>query len=214
MSPAPSPSPTHHNHHTHHYHSRASTAPLRGQHMPPPPASGQNNALTPNPKSRPLSGSMSNLSLANSRKWNSTSDFRDQSPGPNSPMARYGLMSTKGWYTQISIRVSDDSKPDPCRACDHLLVRNKTWQTELCSDMGEFDLKLFFLEMRTGLRGMISHLLHFIQKWWIKLRGVEVNAHRWRQVDLDDDHVLPNWNLSHWLEAHFFSSFSLMTVRP
>ena len=99
MSPAPSPSPTHHNlsshhhHHTpHHYTSRASTAPIRGSaahgHHGPHPSTPNNSNLTATPKNRPLSGSMSNLSLSGSRKWNSTSDFRDQSPGPNSAMAR------------------------------------------------------------------------------------------------------------------------------
>ncbi len=102
MSPAPSPSPTHHPHgarqphHPHRPHGRASTAPLRtpptalrdGIVMPPPPSTHQQ---TPNgTPQRPtgLSGSMSNLSLSGSRKWNSTSDFRDQSPGPGA-MARF-----------------------------------------------------------------------------------------------------------------------------
>ncbi len=95
MSPAPSsPSPTHaqlmrhggsghHPHHHHHPHSRSSTAPIRGatagtpsrgQAMPPPPPPG-----TPSGK---MSGSMTNLSLSGSKRWNSTSDFREQSPGP------------------------------------------------------------------------------------------------------------------------------------
>ena len=41
---------------------------------------------------RPLSGSLSNLNLSTSRKWNSTSDFRDQSPLLN---IRYVIMSNK-----------------------------------------------------------------------------------------------------------------------
>lgn len=79
MSPAPSPSPTHHQAH------RSSTAPLRtplhGQMMGPP--------VTPQQPQRPLSGSMSNLSLSGSKKWGSNHDFRDQSPGPNTPITRY-----------------------------------------------------------------------------------------------------------------------------
>ena len=50
------------------------TAAIHNAAPPPPPPSS-----TPQ---RPLSGSMSNLSLSASKKWNSTSDFRDQSPGP------------------------------------------------------------------------------------------------------------------------------------
>ncbi|TRY72265.1 hypothetical protein TCAL_17123 [Tigriopus californicus] len=82
MSPAPSPSPTH-RHHAH----RSSTAPLRtplhGQMMGPPVTPQQSQ-----PPHRPLSGSMSNLSLSGSKKWGSNHDFRDQSPGPNTPIAR------------------------------------------------------------------------------------------------------------------------------
>eukprot|EP00095_Tigriopus_kingsejongensis_P006547 maker-scaffold515_size150689-snap-gene-0.37 protein:Tk06547 transcript:maker-scaffold515_size150689-snap-gene-0.37-mRNA-1 annotation:"hypha-specific g1 cyclin-related protein 1-like" len=74
MSPAPSPSPTHH------HANRSSTAtlrtPLHGQMMGPPTT----------PQQRQLSGSMSNLSLAGSKKWGSNHDFREQSPGPNTPI--------------------------------------------------------------------------------------------------------------------------------
>ena len=95
MSPAPSPSPTQHpsyRHRHYHPHGRASTAPVRtpatalrdGIVMPgAPPASPStmaNGPQTPrsNNNNNSLSGSMSNLSLSGSRKWNSTSDFRDQ----------------------------------------------------------------------------------------------------------------------------------------
>ncbi len=91
MSPAPSsPSPTHahlarHGHH--HAHSRASTAPIRGAVMGPPAAPPPQHVAAPGTPqtpsgSRAMSGSMSYLSLSGSRRWNSTSDFREQSPGP------------------------------------------------------------------------------------------------------------------------------------
>ena len=52
-----------------------------------PAAPSATSATSP----RNLSNSMSNLSMSGARKWGSTSDFRDQSPGPNNSqvMARY-----------------------------------------------------------------------------------------------------------------------------
>ena len=72
MSPAPSPSPTN----------------LKGANNPNlrPHTSGGSSATPIMPSGsqpRNLSGSMSNLAIT--KKWGSTSDFRDASPGPQTP---------------------------------------------------------------------------------------------------------------------------------
>ena len=73
MSPAPSPSPTH-----------LKSAGQNGQKLsagsgPHPPGAVMPSGTQP----RNLSGSLSNLSLT--KKWGSSSDFREGSPGPNTP---------------------------------------------------------------------------------------------------------------------------------
>merc|ERR1719188_264120 len=71
MSPAPSPSPTQ-------VLSTMKTAKISTNHQKI--IKSPLHATKPSLPQRPLSGSLSNLTLTGSRKWNSTSDFRDQSP--------------------------------------------------------------------------------------------------------------------------------------
>jgi hypothetical protein len=54
-----------------------------------PAGAGANPAASPSSATSPrnLSNSMSNLNMSGARKWGSTSDFRDQSPGPNNAQA-------------------------------------------------------------------------------------------------------------------------------
>lgn len=84
MSPAPSPSPTHlkimgNHHHAHHQHrgkkQSAGSNPSGGTGIATP-------VMPSGSQPRNLSGSMSNLSLSGTKKWGSTSDFREPSPGP------------------------------------------------------------------------------------------------------------------------------------
>jgi len=70
MSPAPSPSPTH----LKVTQKNSGTASSTGMATPVMPSGSQ---------PRNLSGSMSNLSLSATKRWGSTSDFREPSPGPN-----------------------------------------------------------------------------------------------------------------------------------
>ena len=73
MSPAPSPSPTQVL-----LQSTMKTAKTSTNHQKI--IKSPLHATKPSLPQRPLSGSLSNLTLTGSRKWNSTSDFRDQSP--------------------------------------------------------------------------------------------------------------------------------------
>ena len=72
MSPAPSPSPTQAL-----AQSTMKATKISSHHQKIiSPTQYATRALLPQ---RPLSGSLSNLNLSTSRKWNSTSDFREQS---------------------------------------------------------------------------------------------------------------------------------------
>eukprot|EP00096_Caligus_rogercresseyi_P015687 TRINITY_DN815_c0_g1_i1.p2 TRINITY_DN815_c0_g1~~TRINITY_DN815_c0_g1_i1.p2 ORF type:complete len:449 (-),score=82.12 TRINITY_DN815_c0_g1_i1:2051-3397(-) len=89
MSPAPSPSPTHNqirskNNNNSNGGSKLFSTPSARPHQSLNPShenSNQHASTLNNNRSSSLSGSMTNLT--NSKKWNSTSDFRDHSPGPN-----------------------------------------------------------------------------------------------------------------------------------
>ena len=83
MSPAPSPSPT---------QALAQNTMKATKAHQQKFASQAQYATKGSLPQRPLSGSLSNLNLSTSRKWNSTSDFRDQSPLLN---IRYGIISNK-----------------------------------------------------------------------------------------------------------------------
>ena len=78
MSPAPSPSPT---------HALAQNTVKASKKIVSQAHYGPKSTLP----TRPLSGSLSNLNLSTSRKWNSTNDFKDQGPLSN---IRYLLFST------------------------------------------------------------------------------------------------------------------------
>jgi len=70
MSPAPSPSPT---------HALAQNTVKASKKIISQAHYGPKSTLP----TRPLSGSLSNLNLSTSRKWNSTNDFKDQGPLSN-----------------------------------------------------------------------------------------------------------------------------------
>ena len=78
MSPAPSPSPT---------HALAQNTVKASKKIVSQAHYGPKSTLP----TRPLSGSLSNLNLSTSRKWNSTNDFKDQGPLSN---IRYLFFST------------------------------------------------------------------------------------------------------------------------
>ena len=72
MSPAPSPSPTH------------LKMGQNGQKLSAGSGAAPTGPVIPSgTQPRNLSGSLSNLSLT--KKWGSSSDFREGSPGPNTP---------------------------------------------------------------------------------------------------------------------------------
>ncbi|XP_071743387.1 echinoderm microtubule-associated protein-like 2 isoform X11 [Lepeophtheirus salmonis] len=97
MSPAPSPSPTHNqirskNNNNNNINVKQFSTPSQRPHQSLIPQDvhhmSTHNHISNhnNNRSSSLSGSMTNLT--NSKKWNSTSDFRDHSPGPNNVQRR------------------------------------------------------------------------------------------------------------------------------
>ncbi|CAB4061736.1 unnamed protein product [Lepeophtheirus salmonis] len=97
MSPAPSPSPTHNqirskNNNNSNINVKQFSTPSQRPHQSLIPQDvhhmSTHNHISNhnNNRSSSLSGSMTNLT--NSKKWNSTSDFRDHSPGPNNVQRR------------------------------------------------------------------------------------------------------------------------------
>ena len=114
MSPAPSPSPT---------HALAQNTVKATKKIVSQAHYCTKSTLPP----RPLSGSLSNLNLSTSRKWNSTNDFKDQGPLLN---IRYYFFfnyrrSSLGRLILV-IKFTDGNKRVRCILSDHRLDLNKT----------------------------------------------------------------------------------------
>ena len=108
MSPAPSPSPT---------HALAQNTVKASKKIVSQAHYGPKSTIP----TRPLSGSLSNLNLSTSRKWNSTNDFKDQSP----------LSNIRYLFFQL-YRASNSSRPNFVKL-QHCLLMSffMMWSTNL-----------------------------------------------------------------------------------
>ena len=124
MSPAPSPSPT---------HALAQNTVKASKKIVSQAHYGPKSTLP----TRPLSGSLSNLNLSTSRKWNSTNDFKDQGPLSN---IRYLFISTIEKISlrrMVLVKFTDGNKRVRCILSDLRLDLNKTSTSLQTIDTGE-----------------------------------------------------------------------------